>query len=127
MLAKRRALDKLHREKRPALMLSHIVDRADIGMSKLGNSTRFALEAQAQIGFLRQAFREHFDGDGAVQARIVSTINFAHAALCQEPEDAKPACQKLPWPESITGQFGIESPVNIRRSGKKTAGIIGFR
>ena len=64
------AFDVLHHQ----IVGADVVDLADVGMIQRGDSLGFALEA---FGKLRG---RDFDGDVAIQARIVGAIHLAHAA-----------------------------------------------
>src|SRR5438105_3539784 len=67
--------------------MTDVVQRADVRMIQRGDRVGFALEALAMLGVHRQIWREHFDGDVAVQARIARAIDFAHPARAERRED----------------------------------------
>jgi len=47
----------------------------------------FPLEPLAQIDSVRQMFRQNLDRDDAVETRITSTVDLAHAARTQRCND----------------------------------------
>jgi hypothetical protein len=66
----RRALDVLHYQ----IVRTNVVKLADVGMVECRYRARFALEA------LRKLFFYNFDCNSAIQSRVASTIDFAHAS-----------------------------------------------
>ncbi len=60
-----------------------VVDGQQIGMAQRAQGARFLFEPLQAVGITRERFREHLDGNAAVQARITSPIDLAHAARTQ--------------------------------------------
>jgi len=48
---------------------------------------RFTFEAGKAIGIERKLFRQHFDGNVAIQPRITRFVDLAHAACANGRED----------------------------------------
>jgi hypothetical protein len=65
-------------------------------MIQTGDCFRFAFEALLANRIRRQVSGKNFDGNGPVQARITSTVDFAHPARTQRRN-------KLVWPKSGAG------------------------
>ena len=70
-------------QERLTAVFAEIEDGADIGMPQRGGGASFAQEAGDRYERARE-----FDGDGAIQLRIVSEIDSAHAAFAELALDA---------------------------------------
>jgi hypothetical protein len=70
----------LHDEKQRAVVLAHVMQRADVRMVQGRNGPRLMLKPRAELRVTRQVIREDLDGDRAVEARIPGSINFPHSA-----------------------------------------------
>jgi hypothetical protein len=77
---KRFALEILHHQIIDAVLDADVVQRADMRMAKRRDGAGFALKALAVFGIGGQIRRQHFQGDGAFQARIARAVDLAHAA-----------------------------------------------
>ena len=60
-----------------------VVDGDDVGMVQRGGGLRFLDEAAAALGIARHFRRQHFDGDKAVEPRVLRLVDIAHAARAQ--------------------------------------------
>ena len=56
-------------------------------MIQVRNRSGFALESFFQIGAIGQMGGQDFDRDGAVEPRILSTIDFTHSSCANGRED----------------------------------------
>jgi len=56
-----------------------IIDGQNIRMAELGNCSGFEAEALFEAGGKRMLSRQDFDGNVAIQARLVSFVNCGHA------------------------------------------------
>ncbi len=63
----RQAVQKLHNEKRMAVLLSNLMDCADIGMVESGSRLRLPLEAGQDVGVFGDVFRQKLQRDKPVQ------------------------------------------------------------
>ena len=72
-------LQELHDEKRGARFLADVEERADVRMGESRDGARFAVEAFAELRVGGQRLGEHFDRDGAIEARVSSFVHLAHA------------------------------------------------
>src|SRR5579864_9656454 len=72
-----RALDVLHHQ----VVWPDIVQGADVGMVQGRDRVRFALEALGEL------LVGNLDGDGAIQPRIASFVDLAHAARADGRDD----------------------------------------
>ena len=70
----------------PAL-LPDVVEGANMGVVKRGNSARLPFETLADVRPFSGVRRKHLDSNGAVQPRIARLVNFAHAARADKRED----------------------------------------
>jgi len=76
----RRALDQLHRDVRAVTVAAGVVDRDDVGMRELRERAAFAhepLDAEVQLGV------DQLDRDRAIELRIVTGVDRAHAAVAE--------------------------------------------
>src|SRR5580704_12777107 len=67
---------------------SDIVDRADVGMVQGGSGLGLALEAGKRLRVAGNFLRQEFEGDEAVQARVLGFVYDAHAAAAEFFYDA---------------------------------------
>ncbi len=77
----------LHHQKLDAILVAHVVERADVRVVELRNGARFLLEASARLYIAGGGEREHFERDGAIEPNIARTIHLAHAAGAERLED----------------------------------------
>ena len=68
-------------------LLPEVEDREDVGMRERRDGPRFPFESFEGFGVLRQAIRENLDGDLAVQFRVTSPIDLAHASRPERGKD----------------------------------------
>jgi len=74
------AFDQLHGDVVDRVMVAEFVDGDDVGVIEGGGGTGFAFEAVQTILIGGKFGGKDFYGDGAVEAGIVSAIDFAHSA-----------------------------------------------
>src|SRR5436190_1883281 len=77
-MTERGAFDVLHRDKQPAVGLSHLVDRADVRVLERGRHPGFPLESGATIGIGGDVRGKDLQRDIAAQSRVVGQVDFAH-------------------------------------------------
>ena len=70
----------IHREVLLAFVFANFVNRHDVGMLQSGRRLGFGAEALHVCGAGQLAGKDHFDGNGAVEADLPGFINHAHAA-----------------------------------------------
>ena len=85
------ALEALHDEEIDSVLVTNVVERADMRMIEAGDRLRFALEPRPLGGIRRAPRREHLDGDGPIQPSIDGAIHVAHAATAEQIADFVPA------------------------------------
>ena len=78
--AKRLSFEKLHDEKIDAVLMAHVVERADVRMIERGDRSGFAIEPLTKRGVEPGRWGDDLDRDSAVQPRIPSTVDLTHAA-----------------------------------------------
>lgn len=81
--AERPAFDAFHGDEIDARIVADLVDRDDIGVVERARRLRFADQASAPGCTIKSVGRENLEGDGAIEARIESLIDRAHAARAQ--------------------------------------------
>jgi hypothetical protein len=64
------------------------VDGRDAGMVHRREGLGFARESRKPIGIVRERIREDFEGDLAIQLRVVRPLHFAHPASAEQSNDA---------------------------------------
>ena len=60
------------------IMFPYVMQNANVGMGELRDGASLALETLAEFRILGQMLGDNFDGDIAVQATVVSAIDFPH-------------------------------------------------
>jgi hypothetical protein len=78
-LVERLALEVLEHEVVEAVLMSDVVEPADVGVVEVGDGPGFALEALAQVGVPGQVFGEDLDCDRAVEAGVFRAVHLAPA------------------------------------------------
>ena len=71
-----------------SIFLANVVNRADIGMIQCRRGLRLALETAECLRIAGDLVGEKFQGDEAVQARILGLVNDPHPAAAQFLQDA---------------------------------------
>ena len=71
-LRERLARDVLHHQVGGAVVLAHVVERADVRMAQAGDGPRLALETGAATWVGAELGRQNLDGDAAIEARVAS-------------------------------------------------------
>jgi hypothetical protein len=74
------AFQILHHEVADAVLLSDIMEGADVGMVQRRDGSGFAVETLPGVGILGKLRRKNFDGNSAIQASVARAIDFTHAA-----------------------------------------------
>jgi hypothetical protein len=66
----RLALQVLHDEVRRAVLLAHVIERANVRVIELGNRAGFAVEPVAELRIGRKVVGKDLDGDRPIEARV---------------------------------------------------------
>src|SRR5262249_51779464 len=77
----------LHDEKRRALLLAHVVERAYVRVGQMGDRARFTVESVADLRIDGESLGEDLDCDDAVKACVAGFVHFPHAAGAERRED----------------------------------------
>src|SRR3989442_4314137 len=80
-------LDAFHSEIINAVLMTDIMQGANIRMIQAGNGLRFALEALLANRIRGELRGQNFDRDGALQPRVAGAVNFAHAPRTKRHAD----------------------------------------
>ena len=87
MLGKGLSFEVLHDEKVDAVLVSDVVEGADVRMLERGDGPRFALEPLTEIGVGGERRGQDFDGDEAIEPDVARLVDLAHAAGPQRAQD----------------------------------------
>ena len=87
MLGKGLSFEVLHHEKVDAVLVSDVVEGADVRMLKRGDGARFALEPLTEIGVGGERSGQDLDGDEAIEPDVAGLVDLAHAAGSQRAQD----------------------------------------
>ena len=80
-------VEERHGEKRLAVPLVDLVDRADIGMVQRRRGLRLAQEALAVLARARDVLREELQRDDALETGVLGLVDDAHPAFAEGLED----------------------------------------
>ena len=83
----RLAVELLHHQEHRAVLLTDVVQRADVGMGERGDRRRFAFEAGPPPGIVAELPRQHLDGDAAIEPGVPGGVDLAHATGPQRIHD----------------------------------------
>ena len=103
LMLQRRPVEKLHDEKRAAVLLADIVDRADVGVVQRRCGSRLAAESCQRVGIPRQVWRQELQRDKPMQPRVLGFVDDAHAAATQLLDDAIVG-ERLPDGPAVAGR-----------------------
>ena len=87
-ILQRLALQILHGDERPSVLLADVVDRADVGMVQRRRGLRFAREAAQRLGITCQIFGDELERNGTMKPRILGFVHHAHPAAAELLDDA---------------------------------------
>ena len=80
------SFEVLHDQVLDAILVAHVVQRADVRVGQCRYCFRLALETLARLG-RGESVRQHFDRDLAAEASVARSIDFSHPAGAQRRED----------------------------------------
>jgi len=83
------AVDVLHREEQPAVVLADEVDVADVGVDQAGLRARLADQALAAVAVAADVGEQQLERHRAIERQIGGQPHLAHAALAELPLDAE--------------------------------------
>ena len=86
-VGERFALEILHDEKRRAVVLSYVVERADMRVGQLRDGSRFPVQPALELRVRSERSAQDLDGDGPVEPRVARLVDFAHAPRAERRED----------------------------------------
>src|SRR5581483_4487530 len=86
-IGERLSLQQLHDEIADAVVVADVVQCADVGMRELRDRLRLALEADLQLGILREFVRKNLDRDRAIEPRIARLEYLPHPARANPRDD----------------------------------------
>ena len=81
------AVEKLHGNELLAVLLTDVVDGADVGMIQSGSGARLALEALQRQRILSKIFREELQGYESPEPGVLRFIDHTHATAAQLSDD----------------------------------------
>ena len=90
-LVERSAIYQFHGDKVLALLLTDLVDGADVGMIEGGGATRLTQQTRTRAGLVHRLLGKHLERHLALQAIIARAIDLPHAARTQAAEDREVA------------------------------------
>jgi hypothetical protein len=115
-IGQRLAVEILHDEKRHALLIADVVERADVRMGELRDGARLAIEPIAEQRIGRECIGKDFDRDRAVEPGVSGFVDLAHTAGPEGGQDL----ERPEAPAGTEGQPGViirgESEGGRRRS-----------
>jgi len=95
-LGQRFALDAFHHQVVDSVLMTDVVQHADVRMIQIGDCLGFALEPLFAYGIGRKLRGQNLDSNRALQARVPRAVHFTHPARtkrCHDFVGAKPC----PW------------------------------
>ena len=81
----------LHDQKRSALLLADVVERADVGMIEPRDGTRFTFETLDSFASGQLGHANDFQRDSAIETSVAGAVNLAHAARSKPFQDFEDA------------------------------------
>ena len=87
------AVDQLHDDERPVLVLAEVVHGHDVGMVQRRRGQRLLPEARAEVGIAAVLGAEDLDRDVAIELGVVGAVDGGHAPLPEELHQPIPPAQ----------------------------------
>ena len=114
-------------EELEAVLLSDVVERADVRMVEPGDDPRLALETLAPIGLRRGVGWQDLDRDGAADPGVDRTVDIAHAPAAEQDADfVRPLVRRRP--AVLSREDGDYAPLlvnTLQRGGRSSDGDLG--
>jgi hypothetical protein len=82
------AVEKLHHDERLAVLLTDLVNGADVGMVECGSGPGLAAETFQGLRIVGDVVRKELESDEASELGVFGLVNQAHAAAAQLLQDA---------------------------------------
>ena len=76
-----------HHQEINSVLMSYVVEDADVGMVQTCDRSCFAFESLAQFRTVSEMSRKNFDGDIAIEPRIAGFVHLSHSARTDRRED----------------------------------------
>ena len=101
----RLALDVLHHQEVHAVLITYVVERADVRVIQRGDRPRFALESFACHRIHMKQRGQDLDSHGSGQASITALVDLPHAAGSQKSGDLirTETRARWKWHRKVTG------------------------
>ena len=121
--------EELHREKRAALMVAHIVDLHDVRVAQARHHLRFALEPRPLVRSCVRPGLQHLEGDDAVQAQMPRLVDDrpsrrARASPGRRSRESRgtfrPAARQAPAADPVVGNHESTWASSSRRRLKRS-------
>src|SRR5438128_1194216 len=87
-MLQRLAFQKLHGDESLPLLLADVVDGADVRVIEGGRGLRLASETGQRLKVSGNFFRQEFEGDETVQARVFGLVDHTHPTAAEFLQDA---------------------------------------
>ena len=79
--------DVLHDDEIDAVLLTHVIKRADVRVIELRDRLGLALETRLAFRTLSQVLRKHLDGDRPVETGVVGFVDLPHSPFANWGQD----------------------------------------
>ena len=86
-LGQRFALDALHHQVVDSVLMTDVMQHANVWMIQVRDGFRFALEPLLANRITRKLLRKNLDRNGAIQTSIAGAVDFAHPASAEGGTD----------------------------------------
>ena len=77
----------LHDQEVDAVVLTDVVERADMRMIQARNRSGFPFEALLEIAIMHAAMGQHLDGNGTIEPRVAGSIDLSHSSCPDGSQD----------------------------------------
>src|SRR5208283_5029202 len=110
-------IEKLHRDKCLRILLTDVVDGADVGMIEGGGGLCLPTEAAERLRIARHFVRQELQSDETVQTSVLGLVNYAHTTTTELLDDLvvrdglvdhnAPACRPLHLTDAVSASQRI--------------------
>ena len=86
-VAQRPAFEELHDDEQPALVRAELVNGEHVGVRQRSDRAGLVLESCPAIRIARDAGRQDFDRDLAMELGVARAVDLAHSSLTEQADD----------------------------------------
>ena len=112
----RLAFQILHHQEVDTVLVTHVVERADVRMGERRDGLRLAVETRAELRIGGERARQHLQRDRTIETRVGRVVHLAHSASAEQAIDAVRAEHACRIPDRVGSSRTAAAASSIGRS-----------